>query len=143
MPIPRRTDFDAAMVRAPARKSRDGGQARRLLAQAAIYEGGSRTEAARIGGVTLQIARDWILKFNAHGPAWLIDGKAPGQPSRLNAVHDPAVEFALSVMRTSSPSLRCRLPQSNRSPDLRLRLNDRFRLRPRPEPQGSVSGEEQ
>lgn len=40
MPIPLRTDSDAHMVRAAARRSKDGGQARRLLALAAIYEGG-------------------------------------------------------------------------------------------------------
>lgn len=95
MPIPLRTDFDAAMVRAAARKSKDGGQARRLLALAAIYEGGSRTEAARIGGVTLQIVRDWVLKFNAHGPAGLIDRKAPGQSSRLSAAHREALAGAI------------------------------------------------
>ena len=38
-----------------------------LLALAAIYDGSSRTEAAEIGGVTLQIVRDWVLKFNALG----------------------------------------------------------------------------
>ena len=43
-----------------------------------------RTEAAKIGGVTLQIVRDWVLKFNAHGPDGLIDRKAPGQSPRLN-----------------------------------------------------------
>ena len=49
-----RADFlDAVGVRCWARKSKDGPQARRLLALAAIYEGASRTEAARIGGVTL------------------------------------------------------------------------------------------
>ncbi len=79
MAIPLRTDFDAVMARAAARKSKDGGQARRLLALAAIYDGASRTEAARIGGVTLQIVRDWVLKFNAAGPDGLIDRKAPGQ----------------------------------------------------------------
>ena len=42
------------------------------------------TEAAKIGGVTLQIVRDWVMKFNAHGPEGLIDCKPPGQPSRLN-----------------------------------------------------------
>ena len=63
MAIPLRTDFDANTVRAAARKSKDGAQARRLLALAAIYEGSSRTEAARIGGVTLQIVRDWVVKF--------------------------------------------------------------------------------
>ena len=75
MPIPLRDDFDAVTVRGAARKSKDGGQARRLLALAAIYEGASRTEAARIGGVTLQIVRDWVVKFNAAGPDGLIDRK--------------------------------------------------------------------
>ena len=50
MPIPLRADFDAQMVRAAARRSKDGPQARRLLALAAIYEGASRTEAAKVGG---------------------------------------------------------------------------------------------
>ena len=54
MPIPLRSDFDARMVRAVARRSKDGPQARRLLALAAIYEGASRTEAAKVGGVTLR-----------------------------------------------------------------------------------------
>ena len=84
MAIPLRSDFDAVAVRSWAKKSKDGPQARRLLALAAIYEGASRTEAAKIGGVTLQIVRDWVVKFNANGPAGLIDPKAPGQPPRLN-----------------------------------------------------------
>jgi transposase len=49
-----------------------------LLALAAIYDGARGAEAARIGGVTVQIIRDWVLKFNAHGPDGLIDRKAPG-----------------------------------------------------------------
>ena len=73
MPIPLRTDFDARMARAAARRSKDGPQARRLLALAAIYEGASRSEAAKIGGVTLQLVRDWVMKFNADGPEGLID----------------------------------------------------------------------
>src|ERR1700745_3041452 len=56
-----------------------------------IYDGASRTEAARIGGVTLQIVRDWVIKFNAYGPAGLIDRKAPGRPSRLNDTHRAAL----------------------------------------------------
>src|SRR5208283_1927808 len=75
MPIPLRDDFDAAELRREAKKSRDGGQARRLLALAAIYDGATRTQAAEIGGVTRQIVRDWVVKFNAHGPDGLIDGK--------------------------------------------------------------------
>lgn len=91
MPIPLRADFDAAMTRAAAKRSKDGPQARRLLALAAVYEGATRTQAARIGGVTLQIVRDWVVKFNAHGPDGLIDRKAPGQPSRLNDGHRAAL----------------------------------------------------
>ena len=87
MPIPLRSDFNASELRALARKTKDGPQARRLLALAAIYDGGTRTEAARIGGVTLQIVRDWVLKFNAQGPEGLIDRKPPGQPSRLTDDH--------------------------------------------------------
>ena len=70
-------------MRAMERKTKDGPQARRLLALAAIYEGATRTEAARIGGVTLQIVRDWVVKFNAHGPEGLINRKPPGQPAKL------------------------------------------------------------
>ena len=95
MPIPLRTDFDATTVRIAARKSKDGAQARRLLALAAIYEGASRTEASWIGGVTLQIIRDWVVKFNAAGPDRLIDRKAPGQPSLLNATHRAALVEAI------------------------------------------------
>ena len=43
-----------------------------------------RTEAAKIGGVGLQIIRDWVLRFNARGPDGLLDAKPPGQPSKLN-----------------------------------------------------------
>ncbi len=91
MPIPLRVDFDAQTLRAAAKKSKDGPQARRLLALAAIYEGAPRTEAAKIGGVTLQIVRDWVVKFNAHGPDGLIDRKAPGQKPRLNDQHRAAL----------------------------------------------------
>ena len=91
MAIPLRGDFAAPGLRAAARKSKESGQARRLLALAAVYDGATRTEAARIGGVTLQIVRDWVLKFNAQGPDGLIDRKAPGQPSRLNDSHRAAL----------------------------------------------------
>ena len=91
MPVPLREDFDASAVRAAAKKSKDGAQARRLLALAAIYDGANRTEAAKIAGVTLQIIRDWVLKFNASGPEGLIDRKAPGQAPRLSEEHRKAL----------------------------------------------------
>jgi transposase len=91
MLVPLRTDFDADALRAIARTTKDGPQARRLLALAAIYDGGTRTEAARIGGVTVQIVRDWVVKFNAHGPAGLVNRKPPGQPSKLTDTHRAAL----------------------------------------------------
>jgi len=91
MPVPLRTDFDADALRAIARKTKDGPQARRLLALAAIYAGATRTEAARIGGVTVQIVRDWVVKFNAHGPDGLIDRKPSGRRSKLTDAHRAAL----------------------------------------------------
>ena len=78
-----RPDYDAAQLRALAKASRNAGQSRRLLALAEIDDGGSRTKAARIGGVGLQSVRDWVVRFNAHGPDGLIDGKAPGNSRKL------------------------------------------------------------
>ena len=90
-PIPFRQDFEASQLRGLAKKSKDGPQARRLLALAAIYDGATRTEAAKIGGVGLQIIRDWVLRFNARGPDALVNGKSPGQPSKLNDLQRQAI----------------------------------------------------
>ena len=91
-PVPLRPDFDAETLRALAKGSRDPAQTRRLLALSAIYAGGSRSEAAAIGGVGLQTVRDWVLAFNADGPDGLIDGKAPGARPRLNADQRDALQ---------------------------------------------------
>src|SRR5438046_9819566 len=80
-----RRDYEAAQIRVLAKRSKNAAQTRRLLALAAIYDSGSRTEAAKIGGVGLQTIRDWVLAFSAAGPAGLIDGKAPGTGARLQA----------------------------------------------------------
>ena len=86
-----RGDFDATQLRGLAKETKDGPQARRLLALAAIYDGATRTEAAKIGGVGLQIVRDWVLRFNTRGPVGLLNGKAPGQPSKLSDVQRQAI----------------------------------------------------
>jgi transposase len=86
-----RADFDGEQLRAAAKRAKDGPQTRRLLALAAIYDGATRSEAAKIGGVTLQVVRDWVLRFNARGPDGLINRKAAGQPSRLTAAHRSAL----------------------------------------------------
>jgi hypothetical protein len=61
MPLPLRSDFDAPGLPAATRRSKNAAQARRLPALAAVYDGATRTEAARIGGVTLQIIRGWVV----------------------------------------------------------------------------------
>jgi transposase len=83
-PIGLREEFDALALRGLAKKTRDANQSRRLLAIAEIYDGGSRGDAARIGGVGLQTIRDWVLRFNAKGPDGLLNRKAPGQAPKLN-----------------------------------------------------------
>ena len=45
-----REDFSGPALRRLAKASKDAGQSRRLLALAEIYDGGKRTDAARIGG---------------------------------------------------------------------------------------------
>jgi transposase len=94
-----RSDFIGSELRAAARASKDGAQTRRLLALSAIYDGASRSEAARIGGVTLQIVRDWVVRFNADGPEGLINRTAPGRASILNA----AQREALAAVVESGP----------------------------------------
>jgi transposase len=91
VPIPLRGDFGSSQLRGLAKKTKDGPQARRLLALAAIYDGATRTEAAKIGDVGLQIIRDWVLRFNARGPDGLLDGKSPGHPPKLNDTQRQAV----------------------------------------------------
>lgn len=78
-----RSDYSGDDLRRLAKASREGAQTRRLLALAVIYDGGSRTMAAKIGGVGLQIIRDWVVRFNERGPDGLLDRKAPGKTPLL------------------------------------------------------------
>ena len=83
-PIDLRNDFDSVSLRRLAKRTRDATQSRRRW-RWPIYDGGSRTDASRIGGVGLQIIRD-----NARGPDGLVE-KSPGAPSKLNADHRRAL----------------------------------------------------
>jgi transposase len=94
-PVRLRSDFDAAQLRALAKSARDPDQARRLLALATIYDGASRSDAARIGAVGLQSVRDWVLRFNAKGPQGLLTGKAPGAKPLLNDAQREALRRIL------------------------------------------------
>ena len=84
-PVPLREDFVSVDVRSLASRSDDADQVRRLLSIAAVYDGMSRADAARIGGMDRQSLRDWVHRFNAEGPAGLVGRKAPGAPAKLTA----------------------------------------------------------
>src|SRR3546814_6684840 len=86
-----RSDLYGALLRKRARASYDARQVRQLLALATFYDGGTRSGAARIGGVTLQIVRVWVVRFNAEGPDGLIDRKAPGASPLLDEEHRRAL----------------------------------------------------
>jgi transposase len=74
-----RSDYSAVDLRRFARRSDDADQTLRLLSIAVILDGGSRGEAARTGGVGLQVIRDWVMRFNDGGPEALKTRKAPGK----------------------------------------------------------------
>ena len=79
-----RTDYTVDEVRGFARRAKDAAQARRLLAIAAVLDGASREDAARIGGMDRQTLRDWVIRFNALGPDGLINIPSPGVPPKLD-----------------------------------------------------------
>ena len=85
--VPVRTDYTASEVRRFARRAKDGAQARRLLALAAVLDGASREEAAKIGGMDRQTLRDWVIRYNEQGPDGLINIPSPGAPPKLDDTH--------------------------------------------------------
>jgi len=82
-----RTDYTAGEIRRFAQRAKDAAQARRLLAIAAVLDGASREEAAKIGGMDRQTLRDWVIRFNEQGADGLINTPSPGMPPKLNAAH--------------------------------------------------------
>ena len=90
-----RTDFSAGALRRLAAATKNANQSRRLLSLAAILDGMSRTEAARVGGMDRQTLRDWVHRFNERGPDGLKDTWSKGHPSRLSP--DQRAELAQLV----------------------------------------------
>jgi transposase len=90
-----RTDFKPSELRRLAASSKHANQSRRLLSLAAVLEGMSRGDAARIGGMDRQTLRDWVHRFNEQGPDGLKDIRSKGHPPRLTA--DELKAFAAIV----------------------------------------------
>src|SRR5262249_61509429 len=85
--IPVQTDYTAGEVRRFAQRAKDAAQARRPLAIAAVLEGASREEAAKIGGMDRKTLRGWVIRFNEQGADGLINIHSPGLPHKINAIH--------------------------------------------------------
>jgi transposase len=98
-----RGDLSAGDLRRLARRSDDADQTRRLLSIAVILDGGSRSDAARTGGVGLQVIRDWVLRFNEGGPEALRTRKAPGKAPILT--EDQRRQLACAVEAGPKPYL--------------------------------------
>jgi transposase len=90
-----RTDYSAVDLRRLAGITKHANQSRRLLSLAAVVDGMSREEAARIGGMDRQTLRDWVHRFNAQGPDGLKDIRSKGSPPRLTP--EQLVTFAQIV----------------------------------------------
>ena len=90
-----RRDFSAGELRRLAGATRNANQSRRLLSLAGVLDGMNRAQAARIGGMDRQTLRDWVHRFNAHGPDGLKDSWSKGNPPRLSA--DQQAELAQLV----------------------------------------------
>jgi transposase len=85
--IPVRREYTAGELRRFAKQAKDAAQARRLLEIAAVLDGASREEAAKIGGMDRQTLRDWVIRFNEQGPDGLVNIPSPGVPPKLDAAH--------------------------------------------------------
>jgi transposase len=83
-PLVLKEGMRAREFRQAARSSHDTRQVRRPMALAAIRDGMSRTEVAKIGGMDHQTLRDWVHADNDHGRDGLINDPSPGRPPKLS-----------------------------------------------------------
>ena len=82
--IPLRTDYNSKKLQALIKDCTVVKQYRRLRAIKAIYEGVSRTNAAKIADMNIDSLRFWVNRFNQLGPEGLINAKPTGRPTKLS-----------------------------------------------------------
>ena len=117
-----RDDYDSIALRGLARQSRDPRQVRRFLALAAAYDGMSRGEAAKVGGMDRQTLRDWAHRFNEEGPEGLKHRAGAGRPRRLTQEQ----MSALSAIVETGPDLEVDGVVRWRRVDLKRVIEERF-----------------
>ena len=99
-----RSDCSSKELRRLAGRVKNAGQARRLPAIAAVLDGASRDEAAKVGGMDRQTLRDWVIRFNQQGPDGLINKCSPG------AIHDVVRWRACDLVMLLTTSSASRYP---------------------------------
>src|SRR3982074_873589 len=82
-----RRDYTSGKLRRLAQRTKNAAQTCGLLAIAAVLDGASREEAAKIGGMDRQTLRDWVIRFNEQGRDGLINIPSPGVPPKLDGRH--------------------------------------------------------
>ena len=120
--LPLRCDFDSETLRGLARRCEVTNQSRRLLSLAAVYDGMSRTEAARIGGMDRQTLRHWVLRFNVDGPEGLNDRWSRGPARRLS---DEQLRALAEIVETG-PDMQTEGVVRWRRVDLQAVIKERF-----------------
>jgi transposase len=119
-----RTDYTSGELRRLAQRTKNAAQARRLLAIAAVLDGTSREDAAKIGGMDRQTLRDWVIRFNERGPDGLINVPSPGVPPKLDEEHKAFL--ARTVEEGPIPAVHGVVRW--RACDLIMRLHEEFGL---------------
>ena len=117
-----RGDYTAVDVRKLTARTKDTIQSRRLLSFPAAYDGMSRADAAKIGGMDRQTLRDWVHRFNAEGPDGLPDRWYEGPARKLPGEH----RDALATIVEAGPELARDGVVRWRRADLKAVIESRF-----------------
>ena len=107
-----------------AARVKDAGQARRLLAIAAVLDVPRGRTPPKIGGMDRQICGTGWSGFNEQGPDGLVNKTAPGAPGKLTGEHKPFLARLGTKVRTPAVDGVVRW----RACDLIMRLHEEFGL---------------
>ncbi len=97
-------------------------QSSRLLSLAAVLDGMSREDAAKVGDMDRQTLRDWVHRFNQAGPDGLKDAWHGGPQPRLS----PAQKAELAGIVEAGPDLAVDGVVRWRRIDLQKVIQERF-----------------
>jgi transposase len=79
-----RKDIGLEELREILKKEKDAKVYRRLLGIIHLLEGGSRKEAEQKAHLSVNVFRNWILRFNKHGIEGLRSIKQTGRPAKIS-----------------------------------------------------------